>query len=545
MSEAKKPIKYYVDRGTPEPIRSALLEGARWWNQAFEAAGYRNAFQVELLPVGADPMDIRYNMINWVHRSTRGWSTGGSISDPRTGEIIKATVTLGSLRDRQDYLIFEGLLAPYKTGTETPAILAQTAIARIRQLAAHEVGHTLGIGHQYYNSSKGRISVMDYPHPLEKLNADGTIDLSDAYATGIGEWDKVAIQFGYQDFPAGTDEPAALKKIVDDAWKQDLIYMSNQDLDATPRVDQWNNGTDVADELKRIMAVRRAALNRFDETVIKKDAPMATMEEALVPLYMYHRYAVESAATAIGGQDYIYAFRGDDRIPTKWVSAAQQRAALTALVTTLSPAELALPKNALMKIPPRPSGWGMHRELFTRYTGEVFDPISPASAAADVTIGFVLTPDRAARMVAQHAIDPALPGLEDVIESLRKATFNAAAATPYEREIRRATASVLTDRLMALAAGSAMPQVRAIASAALTSIANNAFPVPPAAGDTAAGSLMASDIKRFLERPLAPITMPSLPDAPPGAPIGGDPGMDWLAPVGWCTWEGGGTQVIR
>jgi hypothetical protein len=476
-------------------------------------------------------------MINWVHRSTRGWSTGGSISDPRTGEIIKATVTLGSLRDRQDYLIFEGLLAPYKTGTETPAILAQTALARIRQLAAHEVGHTLGIGHQYYNSSKGRISVMDYPHPLEKLNPDGTIDLSDAYATGIGEWDKVAIAFGYQDFPPGTDEPAALKKIVDDAWKQDLIYMSNQDLDATPRVDQWNNGTDVAAELTRIMAVRRAALNRFDETVIKKDAPMATMEEALVPLYMYHRYAVESASTALGGQDYIYAFRGDDRIPTKWVSAAQQRAALTALVSTLSPSELALPKNALLKIPPRPSGWGMHRELFTRYTGEVFDPISPASAAADVTIGFILSPDRAARMIAQHALDPNLPGLEDVIDSLRKATFTAAASTPYEHEIRRATASVLLERLMALAAGSPMPQVRAIASAALSSISSTRFMINAAPGDAAAGSLMAADIKRFLERPLAPIAMPSLPDAPPGAPIG-DSGFDWLVPPPWsCGWD--------
>jgi hypothetical protein len=539
VSDAKKPITYYVDRGTPEPIRTALLEGARWWNQAFEAAGYRNAFRVELMPEGADPMDIRYNMINWVHRSTRGWSTGASISDPRTGEIIKATVTLGSLRDRQDYLIFEGLLAPYKTGTETPAILAQTALARIRQLAAHEVGHTLGIGHQYYNSSKGRISVMDYPHPLEKLNADGTIDLSDAYATGIGEWDKVAIAFGYQDFPAGTDEPAALRKIVDDAWKADLIYMSNQDTDATPRVDQWNNGTDVASELTRIMAVRRAALNRFDETVIKKDAPMATMEEALVPLYMYHRYAIESAASAIGGQDYIYAFRGDDRIPTKWVSGAQQRAALTALISSLAPSELALPKNALQKIPPRPSGWGAHRELFTRYTGEVFDPISPASAAADVTIGFILSPDRAARMVAQHAIDPTLPGLEDVIDSLRKATFLAAAATPYEHEIRRATASVLLDRLMALAGGSPMPQVRAIASASLTTISNNRFVINMAPGDAAAGSLMAADIKRFLERPLAPVAMPSLPDAPPGAPIG-DPGFNWLAPPPWsCGWDGG------
>ena len=276
---------------------------------------------------------------------------------------------------------------------------------------------------------------------------------------------------------------------MDDAWKADLIYMSNQDTDATPRVDQWNNGTDVAAELKRIMAVRRAALNRFDETVIKKDAPMATMEEALVPLYMYHRYAIESAASALGGQDYIYAFRGDDRIPTKWVSAAQQRAALTALVTSLSPAELALPKNALLKIPPRPSGWGMHRELFTRYTGEVFDPISPASAAADVTIGFILSPDRAARMVAQHARRPDAAGARrrhrvaaqgDVRRRRRP--------RPYEQEIRRATARVLVDRLMALAGGAPMPQVRAIASrgAAASQTTASRAGTPAATGDGAA-----------------------------------------------------------
>ncbi|MGH8735443.1 MAG: zinc-dependent metalloprotease, partial [Burkholderiales bacterium] len=228
MSEAVKPIQYWVDSGAPEDVKKALLEGASWWNQAFEAAGFRNGFKVDVLPEGADPMDIRYNMINWVHRSTRGWSSGGSVSDPRTGEIIKATVTLGSLRDRQDYMIFEGLLSPYAKGDERPAILYETALARIKQLSAHEVGHTLGLGHNYYDSKTGWISVMDYPHPYEDLKADGTIDLSKAYTAHIGEWDKVAINFGYREFPKGTNDTPALRKILDEAWAGDLRYYTNQ-----------------------------------------------------------------------------------------------------------------------------------------------------------------------------------------------------------------------------------------------------------------------------------------------------------------------------
>ena len=529
VSEAVEPIRYYVDPGAPEDVKKALLEGASWWSQAFDAAGFRNAFQVAVLPEGADPMDIRYNVINWVHRSTRGWSTGASIDDPRTGEIIKATVTLGSLRDRQDFLIFEGLLSPYATGEEKPDVLYQTALARIRQLAAHEVGHTLGLMHNYYDSRQGRISVMDYPHPLEKLREDGTIDLSDAYTAQIGEWDKVAIRYGYSQFANDADEPAELAKILDGAWAQDLRYMTNQDTGIHPRVDQWSNGVNQPEELERIMKIRRAALNRMGERTIRNGAPMATIEEALVPIFMYHRYSVESAASSIAGVDYIYALRGDGRTPVKWETAANQRKALDALAATLKPSELTVPRNVLESIPPRPPEFPSHRELFPRTTGRAFDALSPGTIAADVTIGFVLQLDRSARMVAQHAVDPSLPGLEEIIDRLTKATFDATAGTPYETEIRRAEERVLVDRLMWLAAGSPNGQVRAIASWKLSRLATR-LKTEAAHGeaDQAQRALLASDIKRFLDRPADQSEPIVAPDSPPGAPIGGDVGMGWL-----------------
>ena len=537
MSEPVKPIQYWVDSGAPDDVKKALLEGASWWNQAFEAAGFRNGFQVDVLPPGADPMDIRYNMINWVHRSTRGWSSGASVADPRTGEIIKATVTLGSLRDRQDYLIFEGLLSPYTRGDEKPDVLYQTALARIRQLAAHEVGHTLGLGHNYYDSTKGWISVMDYPHPFEKLRADGTIDLSEAYQARIGDWDKVAINYGYRQLPHG-DEQATLAKILDDAWADDLRYLTNQDTDSHPRSDQWSNGVNQADELNRLMKIRRAALNRLGEHTIRKGAPMATIEEPLVPIFMYHRYSVESAASMVAGLDYIYAMRGDGRTPVKWESAANQRKALDALANTLKPSELAVPKQVLDAIPPRPPGFGRHRELFPRTTGDGFDPLSPGTVASDVTIGFALQLDRAARMVAQHSVDPALPGLEEVIDRLTKATFDAPAATPYEAEIRRAEERVLVDRVMWLATGAPNGQVRAIASLKLSKLAARLKSEAGASeADQAQHTLLAADIKRFLDRPADPMKPIPAPDAPPGAPIGGDPGMDWLAPAPLCNWS--------
>lgn len=529
VSEAVEPIIYYLDPGTPEPIRSALLDGARWWNQAFEAAGYRNAFQVQLLPGDASPLDVRYNVINWVHRSTRGWSYGASVTDPRTGEIIKGNVTLGSLRVRQDYMIAEGLLSPYKAGTETPRELLDWSIARLRQLSAHEVGHTIGIGHNYYDSKAGRASVMDYPHPLVTLKDDGTLDYAQVYDDGIGEWDKIAVRWGYTDFAPGTDVKAALDAIIEEGHKQDLFYLTNQDLGAHANVNQWSNGTDAAAELDRMMKVRASAMARFGEQAIKKGEPLATIEEVLVPLYLHHRYQVEAAAAVVGGLHYTYALRGGNTEPVRFASAAEQAKALDAILATLTPSALALPRPLLKTIPPRPSGYGQSRELFPRYTGQMFDVITPAIAAADMTVSFLLNEARAARLVEQHALDRTLPGLHGVIDKLLAATFGPAPADAYEAEIQRAVQRVVVERMMSLADGADMSQVRAIVSAKLKSrtTALGAAGATPAAAHR---QLLAADITRFLERPAAPVARTPLPAPPPGAPIG-EPAMEWLRQI--------------
>jgi len=378
---------------------------------------------------------------------------------------------------------------------------------------------------------------MDYPHPLESLKADGTIDLSHAYEARIGDWDKVAINYGYREFPKGATDKPELTKILDEAWGQDLRFFTNQDDDVHPLVDQWSNGVNQADELTRIMKVRRAALNRLGEQTIRTGAPMATIEEPLVPIFMYARYSVESAASMVGGEDYIYAMRGDGRTPVKPETAVNQRKALDALAATLKPAELVVPKRILDLIPPRPPGFGMHRELFPRTTAGAFDPLSPGTIAADVTVGFVLQPDRAARIVAQHAVDPTLPGLEEVIDKLTAATFDAAATTPYEAAMRRAAERVLVDRVMWLAEGSANSDVRAISSLRLQRLATRLRAATGAnETDTAQNTLLAADIKRFLERPEdAGHALVAAP-APPGAPIG-EVAPDWLAAPPWCVWN--------
>ncbi|GAB3934279.1 zinc-dependent metalloprotease [Larkinella terrae] len=528
ISEAVKPIVYYLDPGTPEPIRTALLEGAAWWNQAFEAAGYRNAFQVKLLPADADPMDIRYNLVQWVHRSTRGWSYGASIIDPRTGEIIKGKVTLGSLRVRQDYLIAQGLVGKFDTDTSHVAEMMQMSLDRLRQLAAHEIGHTLGLPHNYIASTQNRASVMDYPTMVAKVKG-ASIDLSDAYTKGIGDYDKWSITWGYQDFPAGTNEKQELDKIVQQMHAKGLTFLTDQDArpegSAHPATHLWDNGSNAVDELKRTTEVRRIALDNFSEKKIPAGTPMATLEEVFVPMYLFHRYQTEAAAKVLGGQTYTNALRGDGQPVLSTVPVDEQRRALDALLSTLNPVFLAVPPYLLKSIPPRPFRYNANpREVFKRRTGMTFDPLGPPEAAVGMTLRLMLNPERCARLVYQKMFYPNQLGLDELLDQLIKTVYKRPVDKTYTGTINHMTALKLTEQLIALAQNKdADGTTRDLAHRSLLRI--KTMVEPALANPISNYGLITHLIRQYEQNPTL-VPQPTVLTLPDGAPI--DTGQEWL-----------------
>jgi hypothetical protein len=531
ISEPVKPIVYYLDRAIPEPYRTAFKQGASWWNITFEAAGFRNAIRVEDLPDNADPMDARYSVIQWVHRSEPGFSVGQSFSDPRTGEIIKAALKMDSHRSITDYKIFAGLepaldnanedwitsLDPKVNGTEF-------TMARRRQHLAHEMGHTLGFAHNFIAHTYGRASVMDYPGPLVTLRKDGTLDVSEAWRAGTGAYDTLAARYAYTQYASPADEKAGLSALMRDAVAKGVSFLTDRDADAgvTPEITRWLNGDDAVKELQRQSAVRDVLLAKFNDNVIASGDPMWMLNERLVPVYLHHRYAIEAAIKAVGGMNYTFALRGDAQIPATIVDPARQRQALNALLATMQPKALAIPERILAKLPPSPytfsSGWA-----FDSPAGIVFDPLAVARALSSYVADGLLQPERVERMIAFHARNPAAPSADEVMGTMIESVYsNAKASTPYESALRRAARRSVVDALLGLSTNPrATADARAVAEDRLNRLAVRLATLNATdSEDRAANSAVVRDARNWLDRRIAPPKTTGVIQLPPGTPIG-------------------------
>ena len=522
-SEPVEPIIYYLDRGTPEPVRSALLDGARWWNQAYEAIGYTNAFQVKMLPEGADLLDVRYNVIQWVHRSTRGWSYGSSVSDPRTGEIIKGHVSLGSLRIRQDFLIAQALQAPYANDDTSDQFALEMALARIRQLSAHEVGHTIGLAHNFAASTKGRSSVMDYPHPTLSLK-DKKVDFTNAYDTKIGDWDKVAIAYSYGEYSG--DEDASLNKLLDDAFKNGARFITDQDArpqgSAHAYAHLWDNGANVSTELDNLLAIRKHAIANFSIDNIKTNQPYSVLEDVFVPLYFFHRYQTEGVTKVIGGLDYSYALKGDGSTIVKRVPGKTEKKALVSVLKTLNVEELAIPKKLLNLFPPRAFNYGRTRESFKSKTGVAFDPFGAVETASAMTLELLLHPERVTRLLQHKSLDNSQLGLVEVLDEVIANSIQKTYKDAYYQELQNVVNYQVLNQLFHLSSNKDMYwQVNAIVNDKIDKISLLLKNSKETGIQKMYHKEMIQMISNFKKNPIK-FKKPQTPKIPDGSPIGSD-----------------------
>ena len=521
VSVPVKPIVYYLDNGTPEPIRTALLDGGAWWNEAFEAAGFKNAFRVEVLPDSIDPLDVRYHVIQWVHRSTRGWSYGSSITDPRTGEIIKGHVSLGSLRIRQDYMIAQALSEQPFASASSKKALMDFALSRIRQLSAHEIGHTLGFAHNYAASTRNKSSVMDYPHPQLSL-VDGKVSLDNAYETGIGTWDKVTVAYAYSTVAPGEDQEKALTQILDHAYTSGLRYLTDQDArpasSPSASAHLWDNGMDVVDELSDMLAVRKTAMNGFSWDNLEQGTASG-LEDVFVPLFFWHRYQTEAVAKQLGALTYAYQVKGGVETDVAPLSADAQRKALNGLFSVLDAEQLAIPADKLGLFPPRVFGDQRGRESFKSQLGSAFDPFTAAVTAADIAFGFMFQPERIGRVVQQKWMDDQQLGLDELLDKTSDYLFSRQHASAYHQSIQEMIGTRYLSYVYALSVHeSVFPQVRLMAQDHLAKLSKSWVNKK---NPESVHSLYLNHLKSLGSSASAG-AVSELPDLPDGPPIGSD-----------------------
>ena len=517
ISEPVEPIVYYIDNGTPEPVKSALIEGGNWWNQAFESAGYKDAFRIEVLPEDADPMDVRYNLIQWIHRSTRGWSYGASIVDPRTGEIIKGQVSLGSLRVRQDYMILSGLI-DNPNEIENKSLIKKTSLDRIRQLSAHEIGHTLGFAHNYISSANNRSSVMDYPHPKIDI-VNGNINIDNAYSKNIGDWDKVSVRYAYTDFQENENEDVKLNDIIEEAVNKGLYFLSDSDSrpvgSANPFSHLWDNGEFPYKELDKLLKVRDLALKNIDLDNLVDGEPYDRIEDILVPVYMLHRYQIESAAKAIGGVDYLYFVKNKNNDKVKFVDSKLQKESLKSLLNVLNPKNLVLPTNLIQILSPRSFRNPRTRENFESNTGVTFDYINASSSIINHTLTFLMNPERINRIYQQNMFGENILMLDDYLTIISNSIFSNKRMSPYESSINKNTSSLFLDHLFLTFNNSNTNDLSK--SVILSSIMNTKEKLSSNLNDY--NRFLVNKINGFIDNPdkYIPVEKTKIPD---GSPIG-------------------------